>query len=132
LTSKASLAALSGPASILITDPAGNVAAVAIKDAKGKVMSATSVLSSGLSGAGPANTKAFTGVAMAFAMVGTPMVLPNEKIAIAVNWGSFAGANGSAMSAAMRIYHNVQLNGSFGYGFTDSLPGGRVGLRFGF
>jgi hypothetical protein len=32
----------------------------------------------------------------------------------------------------MRIYHNVQLNGGFGYGFTDGTPGGRVGLRFGF
>jgi hypothetical protein len=83
-------------------------------------------------GAGSTNTKAFTGVAMAFAMVGTPMVLPNEKVAVSVNWGNFAGANGSAVSAAMHVSRNVQLNGSFGYGFTDSMPGGRVGLRFGF
>ena len=82
---------------------------------------------------GPAeNRKAFTGVAMAFAMVGSPTVMPNEKVALSINWGTFAGANGSAVSAAMRINHNMQLNGGFGYGFGENVPGGRVGLRFGF
>ena len=78
------------------------------------------------------NRKPFTGIAMAFAMVGTPMVMPNEKVALSVNWGTFEGANGSAISAAVRIYRNVQLNGSFAYGFAENMPGGRVGLRFGF
>jgi len=58
--------------------------------------------------------------------------LPNEKVAFSVNWGTFQGANGSAVSAAVRLYKNMQLNGSFGYGFAENIPGGRVGVRFGF
>jgi len=76
--------------------------------------------------------KAFTGTAMAFAMAGVPTVLPNEKFVFTANWGTFQGENGAALSAAFRIYRNVQLNGSFAYGFRENMAGGRAGLRFGF
>ena len=76
--------------------------------------------------------KAFTGVAMAFAMAGAPAVLPSEKFVFTANWGTFQGENGAALSAAFRIYQNVQLNASFGYGFRENMAGGRAGLRFGF
>jgi len=33
--------------------------------------------------------KAFTGVAMSFAMAGVPTVLPNEKFVLTTNWGTF-------------------------------------------
>jgi hypothetical protein len=76
--------------------------------------------------------KAFTGVAMAFAMAGVPTVLPNEKFVISANWGTFQGENGAALSGAVRIYHNIQLQGSFAYGFRENMAGGHAGLRFGF
>jgi hypothetical protein len=71
-------------------------------------------------------------VAMAFAMAGVPTVLPNEKFVLSANWGTFQGENGAALSGAVRIYKNVQLNGSFAYGFRENMAGGHAGLRFGF
>ena len=65
-------------------------------------------------------------------MAGVPTVLPNEKFVLTANWGTFQGENGAALSGAVRIYHNVQLNGSFAYGFRENMAGGRAGLRFGF
>jgi hypothetical protein len=32
----------------------------------------------------------------------------------------------------LRIYHNVQLQASFAYGFRENMAGGHAGLRFGF
>jgi hypothetical protein len=128
LPSAASTAALSGPTALVVTDASGNLAAVTVKG-----LSSASFVRNGVLTLGTSDTrKAFTGVAMAFAMVGSPTVMPNERIALSVNWGTYEGANGSAVSAAMRIYRSVQLNGSFAFGFTDNTPGGRVGLRFGF
>jgi hypothetical protein len=132
VTSAASASFLSGPAMMVVTDASGNLSAVPIKDPKGHVINTPLLLGSGLSLGVADNRKPYTGVAMAFAMVGTPMVLPNEKLAFSLNWGTFEGANGSAVSAAFRIYKNVQLNGSFAYGLAENMPGGRVGLRFGF
>jgi hypothetical protein len=69
---------------------------------------------------------------MAFAMAGVPALLPSEKFAFSANWGTFEGENGAALSGAVRIYRNVQLQGSFAYGFRANTPGGHAGLRFGF
>ena len=76
--------------------------------------------------------KTNTGVAMGFAMAGVPTLLSTEKVALSVNWGTFQGENGGALSGAVRIYHNVQLQGSFAYGFRENMAGGHAGLRFGF
>ena len=77
------------------------------------------------------SNKAYTGVAMAFAMAGVPTLLPNESFAMTMNWGNFQSANGLALNAAVRIGNNVQLNGGVGYGPNESLVGGRVGVRVG-
>jgi hypothetical protein len=77
------------------------------------------------------SNKAYTGVAMAFAMAGVPTLLPNESFAMTMNWGNFQSANGLALNAAVRLSNNVQLNGGVGYGPNESLVGGRVGLRVG-
>src|SRR5262249_52809195 len=76
--------------------------------------------------------KANTGVAMGFAMAGVPSLLANEKFALSTSWGTFQGENGAALSGAFRIYRNVQLQGSFAYGFRENMAGGHAGLRFGF
>jgi hypothetical protein len=43
-----------------------------------------------------------------------------------------AGASANASGDNSANYHNVQLNGSFAYGFRENMAGGRAGLRFGF
>ena len=48
------------------------------------------------------------------------------------HWGTFQGENGAALSGAVRIYHNVQLQAGFAYGFRENMAGGHAGLRFGF
>jgi hypothetical protein len=125
VASAASAAAQSGPTQVLTTDASGNLASVPIS-------------SLGLSSASDIATliqkvrKGFTGVAMAFAMAGVPTLLSTEKFAFSASWGTFQGENGAALSGAMRIYHNVQLQGSFAYGFRENMAGGHAGLRFGF
>jgi hypothetical protein len=56
---------------------------------------------------------------MGFAMAGVPTLLSTEKFAFSFNWGTFQGENGGALSGAVRIYRNVQLQGSFAYGFRE-------------
>ena len=81
--------------------------------------------------------KAYTGVAMAFAMAGVPTLLPSEKIAMAMNWGTFQGSNGLALNAAVRVSNNVQFNAGVGYGaafegltFLPASKKGRWGAHF--
>ncbi|MFT2568465.1 hypothetical protein ACMWP8_28805, partial [Escherichia coli] len=51
--------------------------------------------------------KATSGVAMAFAMAGVPTLLPHEKVAVTMNYGTFERANGLAFNAAVRVNHAV-------------------------
>jgi hypothetical protein len=75
-------------------------------------------------------SKAFTGTAMAFAMSASPTLLPGKKLALSANWGTFQGENGAALSGAIRIFHEMQLNGAFAYGFRENMSGGRAGLSY--
>jgi hypothetical protein len=77
-------------------------------------------------------TKAFNGTAMAFAMAGTPWLLPQERFAVSMDWGTFQGTNGLALNAAMRLGTNVQANGGVAYGLNGGGAGGRAGVRVGF
>jgi autotransporter adhesin len=130
VTSTASTAAQSGSTQVITTDASGNLAAAPISSLVSSFD--PTAINARLDSLDRRSGKAFTGVAMAFAMAGVPTVLPSEKFVIATNWGTFQGENGAALSAAVRIYHNVQLNGSFAYGFRENIAGGRAGLRFGF
>lgn len=125
LPSAASTAAQSGPTQLVTTDAAGNLGTISIPSIGTASATDLVVLSQKI-------RKAFTGVAMAFAVSGAPTVLPNEKFVLSANWGTFQGENGAALSGAVRIYHNVQLQGSFAYGFRENMAGGHAGLRFGF
>ena len=75
--------------------------------------------------------KALQGVAMAFAMAGTPALLPHETFAISGNWGSYEGKSGVAFGAALKVDGNTQLTGGIGYGVNDGTVGGRAGVRVG-
>ena len=77
------------------------------------------------------SSRAYTGVAMAFAMAGVPTLLPTEKFAATMNLGTFLGGNGLAVNAAFRLTNNMQLAGGVAYGLEGNVAGGRVGLRVG-
>ena len=48
-------------------------------------------------------TKALNGVSMAFAIAGTPWLLPTERFAVSMDWGTFQGTNALALNAALRL-----------------------------
>jgi peptidoglycan hydrolase-like protein with peptidoglycan-binding domain len=75
--------------------------------------------------------KAFTGVAMAFAMASMPQLQPNERVAVASSLGTFAGQYGGALTTAVRLFDHVQFNAGLGIGLSNKIAGGQVGLRIG-
>jgi len=68
---------------------------------------------------------------MAFAMSGSPWLMPSEKIAMSMNWGTFQNTNALSMSAALRVSEHVQASGGLTYGTNGGGLGGRVGMRVG-
>jgi len=70
------------------------------------------------------------GVAMAMAM-DAPDLQATEKMAVEMNWGTFAGENGFAFSGAVRVSRHVSLDGGVGMGASGDTMGGRAGLRLG-
>lgn len=77
------------------------------------------------------SNKAYSGIAMAFAMAGVPTLMPNERFAATFNYGTYLGQNGFAINTATRLSDNLQLTGGIGYGSNERTLGGRVGLRMG-
>jgi hypothetical protein len=75
------------------------------------------------------SNKAYSGIAMAFAMAGVPTLLPHERLAMTMNYGTFQGTNGLAINTAFRLGENMQLTSGIGYGPSEKIAGGRVGLR---
>jgi trimeric autotransporter adhesin len=120
LASPASKAAQSGPTQVVTTDAFGNL---------GTNAPSTLGLATGADVAARIS-RANTGVSMAFALAGVPTLLPGKKFALSANWGTFDNENGAALSGALRMYHDMQINASFAYGFRENVPGGRVGLSY--
>ena len=131
ITSAASKAAQSGTLQVVTSDAGGNLAVSPLASLGIASTTDISAINARLDELANRSSKAYTGIAMAFAMAGVPTLLPNEKFAVTANWGTFEGANGLALDAAVRITDNVQLNGGIGYGPNEHIAGGRVGLRFG-
>jgi YadA-like membrane anchor domain/Head domain of trimeric autotransporter adhesin len=138
ITSAPSKAAQSGPTQIVTSDVGGNLATSTLANlgiaSSGDISAINSnlgAINSRLDDLTSRSNRAYTGIAMAFAMAGVPTVLPNERFAIAGNWGTFEGANGLALNAAARITDNLQFNAGIGYGPDERIIGGRAGLRFG-
>ena len=131
ITSGASAAAQTGPVQVVTSDASGNLA-TASAAALGLASTAdVSAINARLDEVSGRANKALTGVAMAFAMAGVPNLLPTETFAVAVNWGTYEGANGTALNAALRITQNASINGGIAVGLNDRVAGGRLGLRFG-
>jgi hypothetical protein len=131
IASAASRAAQTGPVSLVTSDSSGNLATTSAASLGLASAADLGAVNSRLDDLNNRTSKATTGVAMAFAMAGVPTLMPHEKFAAAMNWGTFQGANGLAFNTAFRISDNVQLNGGVGYGTDERLVGGRVGLRVG-
>jgi hypothetical protein len=122
ITSAASAAAQSGPTELVTTDASGNLA----------TQSSSNLGLASMSSLGQQSSRAFTGIAMAFAGAGVPEAMPDERFVLTTSWGTFQGENSAAISAAFRIYRDIQLNGSYAFGFGENLSGGHIGLRFSF
>lgn len=75
--------------------------------------------------------KAVQGVAMAFALAGSPSLAEHETFAISGNWGGYQGKSGMAFGAALKLDPHIQLNGGMAYGMNDGTVGGRAGVRLG-
>ena len=145
ITSTASKAAQSGPVQIVTSDFGGNLATSTaaalglgsptdmdgINSQLGSINSQLGIINSRLNDLDGRTTKALNGVSMAFAMSGTPWLLPTERFAVSANWGTFDSTNGVALNAALRLGTNVQANGGVAYGANGGGVGGRVGVRVG-
>jgi hypothetical protein len=138
IASAASKAAQSGPTQLVTSDAGGNLATTSLAglglvsnaDA-GAINSQLTAINAHLSDLDMRTSRAYTGVAMAFAMAGVPTLLPAEKFAATMNWGTFQGGNGVAINGAFRVSNNMQLAGGVAYGVEGNIAGGRVGLRVG-
>jgi len=130
VTSAASRAAQTGPVQVVTSDAAGNLATASLvtnQDMVG-INADLAAINGRLN---DLSQKALTGVAMAFAMAGAPTLMPNEKFAVTLNYGTFQGAHGIALGGAMRITDHLQANGGIAYGPNGNIAGGRAGLRVG-
>ncbi|MFK4663120.1 autotransporter adhesin [Bradyrhizobium ottawaense] len=138
VTSAASAAAQSGPVQLVTTDAAGNLASTSLSALGFASPADIASINSQLAGINARlndldgrTGKAINGVAMAFAMSGSPWLMPSEKIAMSMNWGTFQNTNALSMSAALRVSEHVQASGGLTYGTNGGGLGGRVGMRVG-
>src|SRR6185503_7765635 len=138
ITSAASRTAQSGPAQIVTADAGGNLATstlaglgIASTPDIAAINGELAALNSQVGDLYGRSSRAYSGVAMAFAMAGVPTLLPTEKFAASLNYGTFLGQSGLAVNAAARLSDNFPLTGGIGYGVNEKIAGGRVGLRVG-
>ncbi|MVT53801.1 hypothetical protein GPL17_25340 [Bradyrhizobium yuanmingense] len=128
IASAASLAAQSGPTSIVTTDANGNLAAAPFSTQDiSSLQTNVSVLQGNVATLQTQMRQAFEGTAIAIAMGGS--ALPSDKkFAISTNWGTFRGQNAMSLGAQMRLNDYVVLNGGVAAGFAQGGVGGRAGV----
>ncbi|MGY8660839.1 YadA-like family protein [Bradyrhizobium sp. UFLA05-109] len=137
LTSAASLAAQSGPVSLVTTDAAGHLATtnLTVPDISG-LQSTVSGLQSTVSGLQSSvgilqqeMKQSFEGTAIAISMGGSALPA-DKKFAVSTNWGNFRGQNAASVVAQMRLNDYAVLNAGVGAGFQQGGIGSRVGVTF--
>jgi hypothetical protein len=128
ITSAASLAAQTGPTSLVTTDANGNLAAASFSGQDiSSLQTNVSVLQGNVTALQTQMRQGFEGTAIAIAMGGS--ALPSDKrFAISSNWGTFRGENAMSLSAQMRLSQHVVINGGLGAGFAQGGIGGRAGV----
>src|SRR5262249_58177049 len=107
ITSNASKAAQSGPLQIVTSDAGGNLATNTAAGLGLASLNDITGINARLNDVDGRTTKALNGVSMAFAMSGTPWLLPTERFAVSVDYGTFQGTNALALTAAYRLATNV-------------------------
>jgi hypothetical protein len=131
ITSAASKAAQSGPLQIVTSDAGGNLATNTAAGLGLASLNDITGINARINDVDGRTTKALNGVSMAFAMAGTPWLLPTERFAVSFDYGTFQGTNALALTAAYRLGTNVQANGGLAYGANGGGVGGRAGVRVG-
>jgi hypothetical protein len=131
VASAASRTAQGAPTHFVMSNSSGDLAAFTPAELGLATAGDLNAINARLNDIGGMTDKALTGVAMAFAMAGVPNLMPHEKFAIAVNYGTFQGRHGVAFNSALKLHDNVQFTAGVGYGANERLVGGRAGLRFG-
>ena len=121
ITSAASLAAQSGPVSVVTTDAAGHLATASFSPQD------ISTLQSNVGQLQQQMKQGFEGTAIAIAM-GASALPTDKKFALSTNWGTFRGQNAMGFAAQMRVSQYVVLNGGIGAGFAQGGIGGRAGV----
>src|SRR5690606_9771654 len=120
ITSAASRSAQGTPSHLVTANASGDLAAYTFAElgiaSSGELAVINNRLDSLNSRINDVASRMRTGVAMAIAMGGAPGLAAHEKFAVTMNWGTFEGANGTAINAALRLADNIQLNAGFGYG----------------
>jgi hypothetical protein len=141
VASAESVAAQSGPVSIVTTDAFGNLATMStagiatagqFSALSGQVAALDNRVSSLETGVNHLNSevrKAFEGTAVAIAMGGS-MLPDNKRFAISGNLGTFNGENAFGGAAQLRLSDSFVANGGIGAGFARGGVGGRVGGTF--
>ena len=104
IASAASAAAQTGPVQVVTSDASGNLATSSLAALGLASAGDVSAINARIDDLATRSSKAFAGVAMAFAMAGSPTVLPNETFVATFNWGTFQGAHGLAVSGAYRVH----------------------------
>jgi autotransporter adhesin len=129
ITSAASKAAQTGPTQLVTSDSGGNLATTTLADLGLASTADIGAINSRLDDLTTRSNRAYNGIAMAMAMAGVPTLLPGEKLAMTMNYGTFEGTSGVALNAAFRLSDALQITGGIGYGVNEQIAGGRVGLR---
>src|SRR5262249_22855769 len=120
ITSAASKAAQRGPLQIVTSDTGGNLATNTAAGLGLASLNDLTGINARINDVDGRTTKALNGVSMAFAMAGTPWLLPTQRFPDAL-----------ALTGAYRLGTNVQANGGLAYGANGGGVGGRAGVRVG-
>jgi autotransporter adhesin len=129
ITSAGSRAAQSGALQVVTSDGSGNLATSTLAGLGLASTADLAAINGQLNDLAMRSERAYNGIAMAFAMAAVPTVMPGEKLAMTMNYGTFEGSSGVALNAAYRLTDRLQVNAGIGYGVNESIAGGRVGLR---
>ncbi len=135
INSAASLAAQTGKTFFVTTDAAGDLAASPLNPASiAGLNSQVSILqqeATALQGDVTALQhsvrRAYEGTAIAIAL-GASALPDNKTYAVSAHWGTFRGENAGGVSAQLRLYEWMVVDGGVGAGFHEGGVGGRAGL----
>ena len=119
ITSAASKAAQTGPVQLVTSDAGGDLATGTLSSLGVASSADIGAINSQLAGLNASinnvANRAYSGVAMAFAMAGVPTVLPGETFVTTMNYGTFESENALSFNGAMRVTDHIQFDAGIAY-----------------